>query len=221
MFCCAHDQAAAAVFSRLAFWYRQRYRWLGLERTQRQLVVGLAKFGYQDARLLEIGCGVGWLHQWLLRHGAASAVGVDLSPRMLAEAEALARTYRLERRVRYLGGDFLDLADRIEAADIVLLDKVICCYPDATALLRQAIAKAERAVALTYPRRHRLNRLLHGGLNRLLAWLGSDFRTYLHDPAVVERLFLEREWEKRFEAKTVSWLTQVFVQVKVSGTRRG
>ncbi len=220
MLCCSHAQAAAAVFSRLAAWYRWRYRWLGLERCQRQLVAGLAKVGYQNAGLLEIGCGIGYLHQWLLKRGAATAVGIDLSPRMVAEAEALAESQGLGERVRYLVGDFLELADRIEPADIVLLDKVICCYPDADALLAQAAAKARRAIALTYPRRHWLSRLLHAAFNRLLAWLGSDFRTYLHDPLQVERRLRALGWEKAVEDKTLLWLTQIFVQVK-SGAGSG
>lgn len=216
LFCCAHDHAAARLFSRLARWYRFRYHWLGLEASQRQLVAGLARIGYQKASLLEIGCGVGWLHQWLLRHGAAAAVGVDLSPALLAEAEALAREQGLEGRVRYLTGDFLQLAASIEPADLVVLDKVICCYPDARTLLRRAAAKARRAVALTYPRIHLLSRAGVAWLNRFLALVGSDFRVYLHDSHAVASWLAEAGFRKADEACTWLWLTQVFTQIKES-----
>ncbi|GAB6066938.1 hypothetical protein JCM13664_02560 [Methylothermus subterraneus] len=214
MFCCgcAHAQATEKLFSRFAKAYAWRYRLFGLERSQRQLVEGLARIGYQGSTLLEIGCGVGWLHRWLLQRGAAWAMGVDLSPRMVAEAQRLAAEQGLAERTSYRVGDFVELAAEIEPADCVLLDKVICCYPDAAALLRQAASRARRAVALTYPRRHRLNRALHGGLNRLLIWMRSDFRTYLHDPAAVEELFYAWGWKKDFEARTWLWLTQVFVR---------
>ncbi len=208
--CCVHTQAAAKLFSHLAKFYVWRYRLFGLERSQRQLIAGLEKVSYQAASLLEIGCGVGWLHQWLLKHGAAQAVGIDLSPEMVAEARSLAVKQGLAERTSYLIGDFIELAESIEPVEIVLLDKVICCYPDANVLLILAASRA-RAVALTYPRIHLFNRLFHKGLNGLLTWISSDFRTYLHDPKAVESCLEALGLAKRFEACTFLWLVQVFV----------
>ncbi len=221
MWCCVHARAAAGVFSRLARWYRWRYRWLGLERSQRCLVAGLAGIGYRGASLLEIGCGVGWLHQWLLRHGAGTAVGVDLSPEMVAQARRLARRQGLARRVRYRVGDFLDLAPTIEPADIVILDKVICCYPDAEALLAEAVARSRRAVALVYPRTHRLSRMLHALFNACLAWLGSDFRTWLHDPADVARWLAEGGMGLAYRTFTWLWRVEIFTRVKTDSAPGG
>ena len=147
--CCVHTQAAARLFSHLAKLYVWRYRLFGLARSQLKLIAGLERIGYRAASLLEIGCGVGWLHQWLLKHGAARAVGVDLSPEMVAEARRLALKQGLAAQTSYLIGDFIALAESIEPVEIVLLDKVICCYPDANVLLIQAASRARRAVALT------------------------------------------------------------------------
>lgn len=210
--CCAHAKAAERLFSHFAKIYRLRYQLFGLERSQRQLAAGLANAGLHGARLLEIGCGVGFLHQWLLEQGAYQAIGVDLSARLLAEAKALARQRGLDKRVRYVHGDFLALAETLEPVDFVILDKVICCYPDARALLRQAAAKARRAVALTYPRIHRISRTFAFCLNRLLAIGGSDFRVYLHDPDDVEAWLAEAGFRKATADCTWLWLTQVFTQ---------
>ncbi|XSG86462.1 MAG: class I SAM-dependent methyltransferase [Methylohalobius sp. ZOD2] len=210
--CCSHARAAEGLFSRLACCYRYRYRLLGLERSQRQLVEGLKDAGCRNARLLEIGCGVGFLHQTLLEQGADRAMGVDLSGSLLAEAGKLARRSGLGERVEYLQGDFLALEDAIGAFDIVILDKVICCYPDAQTLLVRAAGHAHRALALTYPRAILWNRMGMTVLNRLLGWMNSEFRTYLHDPADVERWLKESGWEKCHENQTLSWLTQVFVK---------
>ncbi len=221
MWCCFHARAAAGVFSRLARWYRWRYRWLGLERSQRHLVAGLAGIGYRGASLLEIGCGVGWLHQWLLRHGAGTAVGVDLSPEMVAQAHRLARQQGLAQRVRYQVGDFLDLAPAIEPADIVILDKVICCYPDAEALLAKAAAKSRRALALVYPRTHPFSRALHALFNACLAGIGSDFRTWLHDPADVARWLSECGMGLAYRAFTGLWRVEIFTRIKTAAAERG
>ena len=73
--------------------------------------------GIDGASILEIGCGVGGLHQWLLQHGAARAAGVDLSAEMLAEARALAAARGLSERTEYHQGDFIEMAARIDKAD--------------------------------------------------------------------------------------------------------
>jgi 2-polyprenyl-3-methyl-5-hydroxy-6-metoxy-1,4-benzoquinol methylase len=208
--CCVHTQAAARLFSHLAKLYVWRYRLFGLARSQLKLIAGLERIGYRAASLLEIGCGVGWLHQWLLKHGAARAIGVDLSPEMVTEARRLALKQGLAAQTSYLIGDFIALAESIEPVEIVLLDKVICCYPDANVLLIQAASRARRAVALTYPRTCLKSCLLHRGLNAVLTWIGSDFRTYLHDPKAVESCLKAQGLAKYFEACTFLWLTQVF-----------
>lgn len=211
--CCAHARAAARLFSRLSHCYLWRYRLLGLERSQRQLTAGLEKVGLNGARLLEIGCGTGFLLQHLLEQGASQAVGVDLSSAMLAEAETQARRRGLLGRVRYVQGDFLDLAANLEAADIVILDKAICCYPDAEALLIRAAERARRAMALTYPRLTPLNRCGVRIVNRFLSLTGSDFRIYLHSPQAVDGWLIKAGMAKAYQAETPVWLTEVFIRL--------
>lgn len=209
--CPCHARAASRVFSRLASYYRYRYRLLGLERTQRQLVAGLAGIGFQNATLLEVGCGVGYLHQWLLCQGASRAVGVDLSEPLLVEAQTLADWQGVDHQVSYLQGDFTELTDHLPLADIVIMDKVVCCYPDARTLLNDAAAHAVRGIALTYPRNHFLSRTVMRLLNQLLDRLGSGFQTYLHDPLRIEEWLGEAGWIKHYQRQTLMWLTQVYV----------
>jgi hypothetical protein len=66
--------------------------------------------GFNGATLLDIGCGIGYLHQRLLQAGASSAVGVDLSAKMLEEARAQAREQGLTERTDYREGEFVELA---------------------------------------------------------------------------------------------------------------
>jgi SAM-dependent methyltransferase len=207
--CCCHAQSAGRFFSFFARCSRKRYKRKGFEASQKQLMAGLEQVGYRDATVLEIGCGVGHLHQTLLEQGARSAVGIDLAPRMLAEARDWAKQRGLPERVRYIEGDFMAL-DGIDAADITLLDKVVCCYPDAHGLVEKSLAKTKRIYGLTYPRDRWFIRLGVEVMAWLLWLMRSDFRSYVHDPEQIERWITDRGFRKRFEAQTAIWLTQVY-----------
>ena len=215
MACCCSNPLTCATgrfFSRFARSYRRRYQRKGLERSQQQLVSGLDQAGLSGATLLEIGSGVGYLHQQLLARGAASATGVEMAAGMLAEARAAAHEQGLDGRVRYHEGDFVGLAPDIPPADVVLLDKVICCYPDARGLVALSRARAKRVYGFTIPRDLFVNRL---GV-RLMAfvfWLfRSPFRNYVHDPAAIGQWLAEEGFRMTFEDRTALWLTRVYMR---------
>jgi magnesium-protoporphyrin O-methyltransferase len=210
--CCPHAQSASRLFSFFAKRYRKRFGKRGFEPSQDQLLKGLESAGYRDSDLLEIGCGVGHLHQTLLERGARSAVGVDLAPRMLAEARDLAVQRGLAGRTEYVEGDFIDLKDQITPADITLLDKVVCCYPDADTLVHRSLEKTGRVYALIYPRDRGFVRLMMG-LGAFLLWLiRSSFRPYVHDPQQIEEWITEKGFHKKFQDTTAIWLTQIYVK---------
>ncbi len=210
--CCLHNREAGRFFGWFARRYRKRFGRKGLEPSQKQLVEGLERAGITGAALLEIGCGVGYLHQRLLGEGAASAVGVDLSPRMLSEARAGAAEKGLAGRTEYREGDFLELADELAPADAVILDKVICCYPDGEALARRAARMARRTLAYTIPRDRWSVRLALGFGTALLKVLRCGFRSYVHDPAAIERSVTEAGFERVYGNVTYAWLTRVYAR---------
>lgn len=211
--CCHYDAGTTGrLFSRFSWLYCRRYRRRGPDPTQQQLIAGVGQVGWRDRTILEIGSGVGYLHQWLLQQGARLATGVDLSRTMLQRARALAVENGLQDRTRYLHGDFVALSDRVGSADITILDRVICCYPDATALLEHSLPRTHAACALTYPRIHLFNRI-GVALGSALMWLlRIDFRNYLHSPQHIEQLMARHGFSKAFEDHTALWLTQVFVR---------
>ncbi len=95
--CCASSGGIGKFFGHFARRYRRRYARRGLEPSQRHLVEGVSQVGYAGASLLEIGCGVGYLHQQLLREGAGRVLGVDISEEMLARRRA---NWRMPRALR-------------------------------------------------------------------------------------------------------------------------
>jgi magnesium-protoporphyrin O-methyltransferase len=106
----------------------------------------------RGATVLDIGGGVGAVHHELLKGGAASAVDVDGSSAYIAASKQEAERLNHAERVSYRRGNFVELADELERADIVALDRVICCYPDMPALVGAAAAKAQRVIGLAWPR---------------------------------------------------------------------
>ena len=208
--CCPHAVSAGKFFSRFARFYRWRFNKMGFEPPQKALIQGLTTLGFQDATLLEIGCGVGHLHQTLLERGAKSAIGIDLAASMLREAKIWAEQRGLKEKTRYLEGDFINLAPELSKADITLLDKVVCCYPDAKLLVGSSMAKTKHLYALVYPRNRWYTRLAVGFAAVMMRLFRSNFRPYVHDPIQIEAWIAEYGFKKQFAAQGLIWLTQIY-----------
>jgi magnesium-protoporphyrin O-methyltransferase len=177
--CCA--PAGAEIFDeRQARKDARRYRRRGLDGTAWQLVNALAGKG---GDVLEIGGGVGGIEIELLKRGAARAVNVELSPaydpfarELIAEAGL---TGRVERRV----GNLVVDSDLAASADVVVMHRVVCCYPDMPALVGAAATRARTALAMTYPRDSWWTRLFARLVNAYMRLRGRAFRTFIHSPA--------------------------------------
>ena len=180
----------------------QRYRRHGAGRTSSLLIASIAADGVAGKTVLDIGAGLGAVHLGLLSAGAREAVDVDASSGYLGAAKQEAERQGLAGRVRHLHGNFVDLAREVEAADIVTLDRVICCYDDAQSLLGSSAAKARSILGLVYPIDSSLMRVARGLLNWLLRALGKRFRIFVHSSAQVDAIarsygFLKRSYHKR------------------------
>ena len=208
--CCPHSKSGGKLFSFFARSYRKRFAKKGFEPSQKQLVQGLEQAGYKDATLLEVGSGVGYLHQTLLEQGAKNAVGIDLASDMLGEAQTWADEKSLTDRVQYVQGDFIELLDQVDDADITILDKVVCCYPHAELLINSSTSKTNRVYALTYPRNRWFIRVTIEVMAFFLKLSGSDFRAFVHHPDDIERWISESGFKKTYQNKTFIWLTQVY-----------
>jgi 2-polyprenyl-3-methyl-5-hydroxy-6-metoxy-1,4-benzoquinol methylase len=189
----------------------RRYRRKGLDDNQKQIVETLESLGLEGASLLEVGCGVGALHQTLLEKGAATALGIDLAPRVLELAENRAREHGLEQRTAYKSGDFVELSDTIEIADVTVLDKVVCCYPAPKELMAAVIARTSGTIALTYPRKHLIGEIFNHIWNFGFFLFRSDFRGFIHDPQLVQQLIETGGFHRVFNHDSIMWHTQVYV----------
>ena len=154
----------------------------GLGKRARKLTDLMESQDISAATVLDIGCGVGALHMELLKQGAGRAIGVEVSSAYVEVATSLAESLGFQDAVEYHEGDFVELEERIPPADIVLLDRVVCCYPDMEALVTASARHAQRLYALTYPRRTWWMRVAAFMMNLGLTVVRSKFRFFLHHP---------------------------------------
>lgn len=135
--------------------------------------------------MLEVGGGIGAIQLELLKVGAARAENVELSPAYEPYATELLQAAGFGGRVERRLLDFADTAEAVDAADVVILHKVVCCYPDYEALVGAAAAHAKRQLMLTYPRRSWWARLGFTAGNLLERLCRKTFRAYVHQPAAI------------------------------------
>jgi Methyltransferase domain. len=181
------------------------YRQKGPVGLTRALIEGLAAGGIEGQTVLDIGGGVGAVHHELLRSGAAAAVDVDASRAYISVAREEAERQGHADRVHYLTGDFAGLADEVEPADLVALDRVICCYADMATLVGRSATLARRRYGLVYPRDSWLGRFGTAFMNARFRLLGSSFRTYIHRTAEVDAIVASHGLVKRLHRTTLIW----------------
>jgi len=157
----------------------RRYRQRGLTGTSLELV-GLAG-DVRDLSILDVGGGIGAIDLELLGAGAARATNVELSGGYEEAAGELIAERGLEGRVERRVGDFVTA--EVDPHDVVVLHRVVCCYPDADALVGTAADHTQRTLLLTYPQERVWMR---AGLRMINVWLlltRCGFRTYVHPVA--------------------------------------
>jgi magnesium-protoporphyrin O-methyltransferase len=175
------DLFGAAFSRRLA----RRYRRRGLDKTARRMVGFLTEQGVEGASVLEIGGGVGDLQLELLRGGASRATNLELVDSYDADAHALAAEAGLADRVTRRQLDLAATPEAIEPHDIVVLHRVVCCYPDYQRLLGAAAGHAKRLLVFSHPPRNWTSRALFAAENFAFWMRRSPFRAFVHDPAAL------------------------------------
>jgi len=113
------------------------------------LLRGMEEAGIRDRTVLDVGCGIGDLAIEVVRHGAVRAFGVELSAKAVDEARRLAVERGVADRTSFEVGDGSQM--RLPNADVVVLNRVFCCYRDAEALLDNSLSAAGSVYAFTTP----------------------------------------------------------------------
>jgi magnesium-protoporphyrin O-methyltransferase len=183
----------------------RRYRKRGLDKSAARMVGFLTEMGVEGATVLEVGGGVGEIQIELLKRGAERAVNLELSPGYEREAQQLLAEHGLEGRVQRRLRDIAADPDAVERADVVVLHRVVCCYPDYERLLRAAASRARRSLVFSYPRRNMVSRLVVAAQNAGFRLMRREFRTFAHPPSAMLGVLGDAGLDARFTHTGIGW----------------
>lgn len=211
--CC--QPAYAGLFnSRRARRDAKSYRKKGLDGQSAQIVSFLSTQPLDGATILEVGGGIGAIQLELLKAGADRAVSIELSTEYEPAARELLAEANLEERVDRRVGDFVGMNGDLPIADAVVLNKVICCYPDMPALLGAALDHARTRVVITVPRERWLIRVAMGLANQFFRLRRSAFRAFVHPKRGMIEEAVQRGFELVGEHNGRIWNVILFERVK-------
>ena len=210
MSCCGCDSYQAQFGDRHAVKDLRRYRKKGPDKTTRLLLNALLKEGVNDASLLDVGAGIGVVHHELLDAGVEQATHVDATAAHIRAAEEEAARRGHSRRVRFLRGDFVSLAAEIPPADVVTLDRVICCYPDMEQLVAASASRARRLYGAVFPRERWIVRAFVSFSNLTRRLIGNTFRSYVHPVHAIDAAVQRQGFQVRSVRETLVWRVAVY-----------
>lgn len=206
MACCPHCRDAEAFFDPgTARKDLRRYRRKGPLRTTRLLLDAIQGQLRGDRTLLDVGGGVGAIQHELLESGLEAAVQVDASAAYLEVSREEADLRGQTERIEYRHGDFVELAPEVSEADIVTLDRVLCCYPDMERLIDASATKARHLYGLVFPRERWGTRLFMALGNLWFRLRGSAFRAYLHPTGEMDKRVRGHGFHRTSAGRTFLW----------------
>ncbi len=204
----------ADEFDSLACDFCDRYEESGLSNSSKILLEYLKGEGLAGKTILDLGCGTGSFSIEALKAGAAQCVGVDLSPEMIRNANQLATKSGLSEKAKFAVGDAAALQHPV--SDAVVLDKVICCYPDVDALLKSASESSGKMLGFVVPRDEGIVKgplRLGVGLFNLVEKLRKrKAPMYLHSLKKINGLLETAGFVQRRKAGSRFWLILVYTR---------
>lgn len=209
--CCGFEgefDAACAARSRANF------RASGPGNTARRLVELITKEPIGGMTVLDIGGGIGAIQYELLRAGAARAVNVEASPAYADAAQSEAAQRGMANRISVHCGDFVTLASSVDRADIVTLDRVICCYPDMPSLVGLSVKHARQLYGVVYPRDTSWVRAWIAFRNTTARLQGKPFRMFLHPPQAIDAIVRAAGFGRRHVARDSFWEIVLYARRK-------
>jgi magnesium-protoporphyrin O-methyltransferase len=183
--CCTPKGYRQMFSERSARGQARSYRRNGLDATSRRIVELVKERGVDGLTLLEVGGGIGAIQIELLKAGMTRAVSVELTPTYEEIAAELLREAGFEDRVERRVMDFVNAGADIGAADIVVMNRVICCYPDLPRLAGAAADHARGLLVMSFPKERWWTRAIAWMANVGMAIFRREFRIFVHPTAQI------------------------------------
>ena len=210
--CCKPDYDAA--FNARTAWHElAAYRASGARGSALRLIDAIREAGVRGSSILDIGGGVGVIGLELMASGAERVTSIDASGPYVSVARHEAHRRGWAERTTFRRGDFVEVADEIERADVVTLHRVVCCYADWGAMLDRSTERAGRLIGLVIPNDRWWLRLGIGLGNLMLRLGGQSFRGYVHPERKVFERLRTAGFERRVHHRGWVWQTLLYQRV--------
>jgi magnesium-protoporphyrin O-methyltransferase len=170
----------------------QAYHRGRLNKTTRILLKALRLKAAESSSLLDIGGGAGVILHEFLDGTAMAATFVEIASAFVQVAREEAEKRGYGGRVRFLHGDFVALAGTIAGAELVTLDRVVCCYPDVEQLIKWWV---RLAIRFENWRRRRA---------------GDPFQVHIHSEPLMDELIKGEGYSRLFYARTLTWCVTIY-----------
>jgi magnesium-protoporphyrin O-methyltransferase len=210
--CCAPGDIDDVFSAKQAEAKARRFRERGLDGEAREILRLMSEDARRGMTVLEVGGGIGALDIELVRAGAAHATNVELATSYERAASRLIAEAGLEGRIDRRVANFVTEADAIAVADAVILERVVCCYPDDVALVRAAARHSARRLVLTFPVERWWIGLGLAAANVLLRVRRSKFRGFLHPASRVIATAEAEGLRLTYRRKGLIWQILVFAR---------
>jgi len=210
---CCQCQGIENMFDKKAA-KRQLKRYLkkGPSKTTSMLLDAIHKKGVQGLNFLDIGGGIGAIQYDLIKAGASNGTSIEASSAYIDVVKEETLQNGLAERVNYKQGDFTTTATDVDSADIVTLDKVICCYDDMSELVGLSSKLARKIYAVIYPRDVWWTKLALLFMNFYPIIKGSSFRVFIHPTKEVEEIIFGNGLKRNYYATTIFWQVATFTK---------
>ena len=207
---CCQCQGIESMFDKKAAKRElKRYLKKGPSKTTKMLLDAINMVGVQGLTFLDIGGGIGAIQHALIKWGALNGISIEASS---AYIDLIKDEIDLTKKVVFKHGDFTAIASDLDSADIVTLDKVICCYDDMDELVGLSSKLAQKIYAVVYPRDNWWTKLLLPIINFYPKIKGSSFRVFIHPTKQVEDIIIRNGLKRNYYNKRLFWQVVIFTR---------
>ena len=188
----------------------KRYYKKGLDK-ETKVLLDFFRDKIVDLRVLDIGCGIGNLAIELVKGGASHSLGVDISEAYIEAARDLAKNLGIEGSSEFQVMDFVENERKVEKVDVVVSNKVICCYPDMEKFISASTSHAKKFYGITYPVDHSVVRFFTRIRNWFIQFSGRrGFKVYVHSIGEITKCIESQEFRRIFMTRKGFWVIDVF-----------
>jgi len=190
----------------------KRYLKKGPSKTTEMLLKAIHKTEVKGLDFLDIGGGIGAIQYDLIKAGALSGISIEASPAYIDLVKNEIHKNNLAEIIDFKHGDFTTIASDVDSADIVTLDKVICCYDDMSELVKQSSKLSRKIYAVIYPRDVWWTKLALPFINFYPIIKRSPFRVFIHPTKKVEEIIIRNGLKRDYYATTLFWQVAIFTK---------